>query len=77
MNPNSGTIAYNNKIYTSLNIDQKRELRSKMGMVFQGSALFDSMTILENVMFPLRMFTKLSYKRNGSEGRCCFKKGKS
>lgn len=62
MNPNSGTIAYNNKIYTSLNIDQKRELRSKMGMVFQGSALFDSMTILENVMFPLRMFTKLSIK---------------
>ena len=33
-----------------------------MGMVFQGSALFDSMTILENVMFPLRMFTKLSTK---------------
>lgn len=62
MNPDSGTIAYNNKIYTSLNIDQKRELRSIMGMVFQGSALFDSMTILENVMFPLRMFTKLSTK---------------
>ena len=62
MNPNSGTIAYNSKIYTSLNIDQKRELRSKMGMVFQGSALFDSMTILENVMFPLRMFTKLNSK---------------
>lgn len=62
MNPNSGTIAYNNKTYTTLNIDQKRELRSKMGMVFQGSALFDSMTILENVMFPLRMFTKLSTK---------------
>jgi phospholipid/cholesterol/gamma-HCH transport system ATP-binding protein len=62
MSPDSGTIAYNNKIYTLLNIDQKRELRSKMGMVFQGSALFDSMTILENVMFPLRMFTKLSTK---------------
>ena len=62
MNPNSGTIAYNNNTYTTLNIDQKRELRSKMGMVFQGSALFDSMTILENVMFPLRMFTKLSTK---------------
>ena len=62
MNPDSGTIAYNNKTYTTLNIDQKRELRSKMGMVFQGSALFDSMTILENVMFPLRMFTKLSTK---------------
>lgn len=62
MSPDSGTIAYNNKTYMTLNIDQKRELRSKMGMVFQGSALFDSMTILENVMFPLRMFTKLSTK---------------
>ena len=62
MNPDSGTIAYNNNTYTTLNIDQKRELRSKMGMVFQGSALFDSMTILENVMFPLRMYTKLSTK---------------
>ena len=62
MTPNSGTIAYNKQTYTSLDLDQKRQLRSKMGMVFQGSALFDSMTILENVMFPLRMFTKLNNK---------------
>ena len=55
-----GTISYDGKIYSELNDDQKRDLRSKMGMVFQGSALFDSMTIEENVMFPLRMFTKQS-----------------
>ncbi|GAA3785114.1 MULTISPECIES: ABC transporter ATP-binding protein [Corallibacter] len=58
--PEKGTIAYNGKIYSDLTDDQKRDLRAEMGMVFQGSALFDSMTILENVMFPLRMFTKQS-----------------
>ena len=56
----SGMITYNGKIYGSLNNSEKRDLRSKIGMVFQGSALFDSMTVLENVIFPLKMFTKLS-----------------
>jgi phospholipid/cholesterol/gamma-HCH transport system ATP-binding protein len=55
-----GSISYDGKIYNNLSMDEKRELRAKIGMVFQGSALFDSMTIAENVMFPLRMFTKQS-----------------
>ncbi|MBR9914109.1 MAG: ATP-binding cassette domain-containing protein [Algicola sp.] len=58
--PEQGSIAYDGKVYAELTDDQKRNLRAEMGMVFQGSALFDSMTILENVMFPLRMFTKQS-----------------
>ncbi|MEY8847408.1 ABC transporter ATP-binding protein [Psychroserpens sp. XS_ASV72] len=58
--PESGTIEYDGKIYSNLSDSDKRELRAKIGMVFQGSALFDSMTIAENVMFPLRMFTKQS-----------------
>ncbi|MCB0387721.1 MAG: ATP-binding cassette domain-containing protein, partial [Winogradskyella sp.] len=58
--PEEGSISYDGKIYSELDADEKRNLRSEMGMVFQGSALFDSMTILENVMFPLRMFTKQS-----------------
>lgn len=58
--PEKGTISYDGQIYSKLSADEKRELRSQMGMVFQGSALFDSMTIAENVMFPLRMFTKQS-----------------
>ncbi|WP_431159189.1 ABC transporter ATP-binding protein [Winogradskyella poriferorum] len=53
-----GVISYDGKIFSELSSDERRDLRSKMGMVFQGSALFDSMTIAENVMFPLRMFTK-------------------
>lgn len=58
--PEQGTISYDGQIYSELSVDEKSELRASMGMVFQGSALFDSMTIAENVMFPLRMFTKQS-----------------
>jgi phospholipid/cholesterol/gamma-HCH transport system ATP-binding protein len=56
----SGCISYDGEIFSKLSEDEKRNLRAKIGMVFQGSALFDSMTISENVMFPLRMFTKQS-----------------
>jgi len=56
----SGCISYDGKIFSELSEDEKRNLKAEIGMVFQGSALFDSMTIAENVMFPLRMFTKQS-----------------
>jgi phospholipid/cholesterol/gamma-HCH transport system ATP-binding protein len=55
-----GSISYEGRIFSKLTEDEKRNLRAEIGMVFQGSALFDSMTIAENVMFPLRMFTKQS-----------------
>jgi len=55
-----GSIAYDGQIFSKLTEDEKRNMRAKIGMVFQGSALFDSMTIAENVMFPLQMFTKQS-----------------
>ncbi len=55
-----GSISYDGKIFSHLSRDEKTDLRSEIGMVFQGSALFDSMTIAENVMFPLRMFTRMS-----------------
>jgi phospholipid/cholesterol/gamma-HCH transport system ATP-binding protein len=56
--PEVGTISFDGRIYSDLSNDEKRELRTEIGMVFQGSALFDSMTVAENVGFPLRMFTK-------------------
>jgi phospholipid/cholesterol/gamma-HCH transport system ATP-binding protein len=59
-NYEQGSICYDGKVFSDLTEDAKRDLRSEIGMVFQGSALFDSMTIAENVMFPLRMFTKQS-----------------
>lgn len=58
--PEQGTISYDGKIYSELSPDEQRDLRQEMGMVFQGSALFDSMTVAGNVMFPLDMFTRQS-----------------
>ncbi|NAS14156.1 ABC transporter ATP-binding protein [Poritiphilus flavus] len=58
--PEEGKIAYEGQVYSELSLDEKRDLRQEMGMVFQGSALFDSMTVEGNVMFPLEMFTKQS-----------------
>ncbi|MGB5377033.1 ABC transporter ATP-binding protein [Muriicola sp.] len=58
--PEQGTISYNGRIYAKLEPSEQRDLRQEMGMVFQGSALFDSMTVEGNVMFPLDMFTKQS-----------------
>ncbi len=56
--PEKGDISYDGVSYTEMNDDDKRNLRKDIGMVFQGSALFDSSTVEENVMFPLKMFTK-------------------
>ena len=58
--PDVGTISFDGRIYTELTDAEKRELRTEIGMVFQGSALFDSMTVEENVGFPLKMFTTKS-----------------
>ena len=57
--PTEGRILYDGEAYSQLKAEDQRELREQMGMVFQGSALFDSMTVEENIMFPLRMFTKM------------------
>ncbi|HSP82582.1 MAG TPA: ATP-binding cassette domain-containing protein [Gillisia sp.] len=56
--PDQGSIEYDGTAYEDFTDEQKRELRQEIGMLFQGGALFDSMTVEENVMFPLRMFTK-------------------
>ena len=60
--PENGTIEFDGRVNTELSNIEKRQLRQEIGMVFQGSALFDSQTVEENVMFPLKMFTKMSNK---------------
>ena len=55
--PDEGKIYYTDKAIQDMGEKEKKALRQSMGMVFQGGALFDSMTVEENVMFPLRMFT--------------------
>ncbi|MDC0230960.1 ATP-binding cassette domain-containing protein [Aureispira] len=58
--PTSGTVWYGDTDFTKLNTKQRKAIRTDMGMLFQGSALFDSMTVEENVRFPLDMFTNLT-----------------
>jgi phospholipid/cholesterol/gamma-HCH transport system ATP-binding protein len=60
--PDSGEIVYNDEHLSEMDDYRQKELRENMGMLFQHSALFDSMTVEENVMFPLRMFTKMRYQ---------------
>lgn len=58
--PSAGEILYDNRPFHTLDRDKKRELRTEMGMLFQGTALFDSMTVQENIKFPLDMFSSMS-----------------
>lgn len=59
MAPSSGHVFFGGKDYIAMNIDEKNEIRREVGMLFQGGALFDSLTVEENVRFPLDMFTKM------------------
>jgi phospholipid/cholesterol/gamma-HCH transport system ATP-binding protein len=59
--PEKGTISFDGRVSSKLNIKQHRQLRQEIGMVFQGGALYDSLTVQENVMFPLKMFTNNSF----------------
>ena len=58
--PEEGEILYDGRDVLKMNTAQKKDLRKEIGMLFQGSALFDSETVLGNVMFPLVMFTKMT-----------------
>lgn len=58
--PNQGNIVYDGEDFTLMSADNRKEMRSKIGMLFQGSALFDSMTVEQNIMFPLDMFSKMT-----------------
>lgn len=59
--PDSGEISYSGQNFTSMNEEDRKLLRQQIGMLFQGSALFDSMTVEQNIMFPLDMFTNDSF----------------
>jgi phospholipid/cholesterol/gamma-HCH transport system ATP-binding protein len=56
----NGAILYDGRDFTKMDRLQRKEIRQEIGMLFQGSALFDSMTVEQNVMFPLSMFTSMS-----------------
>jgi len=66
-----GEIFYDDIQFASLGRNEKQEVRKKIGMLFQGSALFDSSTVLENVMFPLDMFTNMSEEEKKERANFC------
>ena len=59
--PDAGDITYSNENMLAMNDEERKMLRQQIGMLFQGAALFDSMTVEQNVMFPLEMFSNMSY----------------
>jgi len=61
MNVDAGEIKYEGIDFVNMEEKDRKELRTQIGMLFQGSALFDSMTVEQNVMFPLDMFTRMNF----------------
>lgn len=71
LEPTSGEVIYDGRSFTRMSKRDRVLLRREMGMIFQSAALFDSMTVLENVMFPLDMFSNASYKERTRQALLC------
>ena len=74
MQPDSGEIYYGDQPMSSLSYMEKMGLRKNIGVLFQGSALFDFATVLENVMFPMEFFTDWSYAQRKERAQYCLEK---
>ncbi len=72
--PDSGYILYNNRNFTEMNVKQKRAIRKEIGMLFQGSALFDWATVEQNVRFPLDFFTNMPSKEKLKRVEFCLER---
>jgi len=72
--PTSGKILYDGRDILAMNRSQIHELRKEIGMLFQGSALFDSETVLGNVMFPLTMFSGMPYDERLARAEFCIER---
>ena len=72
--PDSGSILYDGRDFTQMKKLEIKTLRKEMGMLFQGSALFDSMSVLENVMFPLMMFSRESKREKTNRAMFCLER---
>lgn len=74
LEPDEGDVIFDDIVFNKLNPKDKRDIRKKLGMLFQGSALFDSSTVEENVMFPLDMFTDMSKQEKLDRVNFCLKR---
>lgn len=71
LTPEKGEITYDGRLLRDMNSSQRKQLRTEIGMLFQGSALFDNETVLGNVMFPLKMFSRQNYKEQLERAHFC------
>lgn len=71
LEPTSGDIFYDGRSLAAMGKNERTQLRSELGMLFQGSALFDSLTVQDNVLFPLRMFSEMSDTDKLKRARYC------
>ena len=74
LKPTKGEIYYGGKDFLKMRQSDVKKLRKDMGMLFQGSALFDSKTVLENVMFPLDMFSKKNIRERTKRAEFCLER---
>ena len=70
----SGNIIYDGRVFNEMKLKEKRQIRQEIGMLFQGGALFDYMTVEENIMFPLTMFTNQSNEEKLDRVNFCLKR---
>lgn len=69
-----GQVLYDNRLFTNMSFNERKSIRQEIGMMFQGGALFDSMSVEENVMFPLTMFTKKPMEEKLDRVNFCLKR---
>ncbi|WP_027001449.1 ABC transporter ATP-binding protein [Hugenholtzia roseola] len=72
--PDEGAVEFDKRDFLNARVDTKRDIRQEIGMLFQGSALFDSMTVAENVRFPLDMRSKMSLEEKMERVNFCLKR---
>jgi phospholipid/cholesterol/gamma-HCH transport system ATP-binding protein len=72
--PNKGKVVYDGRDFTDMNFEERISIRKEIGMLFQGAALFDSMTVEENILFPLNMFTTQSLGEKKDRANFCLER---
>jgi phospholipid/cholesterol/gamma-HCH transport system ATP-binding protein len=72
--PDTGKVFFDDREFTALNTQERQNVRTEIGMLFQGNALFDSLTIEQNVMFPLQMHTEMSIEEMRERVDFCLKR---
>lgn len=72
--PDTGEILFDGRDFTKMKDQERNDIRKELGMLFQGSALFDNMTVEENVLFPLQMFSSLSKEEQRERANFCIKR---